>query len=122
LRQCDVAEKIGVNTHDISNYENLLAVPDLEDMIILEQEFNTRIDWGEDLKTKERHDIVQDIIILSEKYPLVAVFSFATKAIREGIRTGSPGKLVQYYTRLSEDEIKGLYPPEVKDDCQDCEF
>jgi len=49
LTQHDVANIIGSYASVVSNYEAGNTLPDLENMVILENHFQTRIEWPEPL-------------------------------------------------------------------------
>lgn len=118
LNQSQISDIIKSNTPFISNVENGQALPDLEDMITLENHFKTRIDWSEELTAKEKHDTVQSLIELCERYPIKAVLEAGARFYR---RNNRPHKIIQFYAQAasSEDEpVKPLFPPNI---CQTCD-
>jgi transcriptional regulator with XRE-family HTH domain len=112
LRQADVACKIQATISDYCLYETGAKEPILEDMLILEKEFGQQIDWQDPLTPRQRHEIVQALIKLSERYPLSAVLDFARRNLKQGTKLGNPGGLIKYYAE-SLDEPP-LLPGDIK--------
>lgn len=98
LTQPQVGSWIGVQGPVISSYENNTALPDLEDMVILEKRFQSRIDWNESLTPVRKREIVQSIIELCEKYPIEAVVEFAARVYR---RKQAPESFITHYAQVS---------------------
>jgi transcriptional regulator with XRE-family HTH domain len=98
LTQPQVAELIKSNTPLISNYENDIALPDLEDAVILEHTFSQKIDWNENLTPKRKHEVVQSIIELCEHFPLPMVMEFTARMFR---REKAPDSFIIHYSNVS---------------------
>lgn len=91
LKQSDLASLLKVNPPEISNYENGTKLPILEDMIILEKYFAHKITWQNPHSIKAKQESIQDIVELSEKYPIEAVLEFAARHYR---RSRTPDKII----------------------------
>ena len=115
LTQTQIADIIKSNAPTISLVENGQASLEIEDMILLEKEFSCRIAWNEDLTLRQKHETIQAVIDLSQRYPLPAVMSFANRMYRQ-MRNAS--EKIQFYAKISDsDTPEPLYPPDV---CQTC--
>ncbi len=101
LLQSDVAKLINTYTSVISTFESETALPDLEQAIILEKEFNTRIAWKDDLSPRAKHEVVQSVIELCEKYPLPMVAEFFARVYR---RNQSPENFILHYAEVTNRE------------------
>ena len=108
LRQAEVADKIQSSISDYSLMENGMMLPTVEDMVILEKEFNQRIDWLDTISINEKDQILAAITTLGRRYPLAAVFEFARRALKEGTKLKNPGGLITHYARASQDDEKLL--------------
>jgi transcriptional regulator with XRE-family HTH domain len=116
LRQADVAAQLQRSVSEISCYESGSLTPDLEDIAILEQEFGQSIEWPVPYSEDQKHEIVTALQTLLARYPLQAVFNFAGRALREGVKSGNPTAFFRHYARACEDRsIKPLLPPGIKD-------
>ena len=114
MNQSQISDLIKSNVPFISNVENNQALPDLEDLILLENHFNSRINWNEELSPKEKHDTIQALIELCERYPIKAVMEAGARFYR---RFNQPHNIIQFYARSVENDAPPpLYPP----DCENC--
>lgn len=117
LNQSQLADIIKSNVPFISNVENNQALPDLEDLIALENNFKTRIQWNEELSPKEKHDTIQALTELCEKYPIKAVLEAGARFYR---RFNQPHKIIQFYANHSEnDKPQPLMPMGMCPNCED---
>jgi transcriptional regulator with XRE-family HTH domain len=125
ITQGQLSQLTDINIPTLSNIEAGNITPTLEDLIIIEKNLRRRLDWEENLTPRQKHDIVQNLIFLSENYPLVAVLNFAQRNLKEGIKLGDPGKLISHYTSVSgaSDHGEPLYPPgiQIQKKCKECE-
>lgn len=113
LTQNEIAEKIKTNAPTISNYENGVSLPELEDAIILERNFDSKIDWNEKVTPQRKHEIVQSIIELYEKYPLEMVSEFVARTYR---RNTTPENLITHYGNIASGSGGILLPPQFQTD------
>lgn len=111
LTQSQIADLLKTNTPLISNFENDVCYPDLEDIAILENKFDTRIDWKENLTPNRKHQTVQALIELCEKYPLPVVFEFAARVYRREI---APDTLIIHYGNLASKRDEGILMPNIE--------
>lgn len=86
VTQWEFAKKINVSVSQYSLYENGQAVPDVEDMIILEREFGQKIEWPDNISFKDKLEMMQLLTSLAESYPLSAVLIYGQKKLREKLR------------------------------------
>jgi transcriptional regulator with XRE-family HTH domain len=117
LHQSDIAIKINVSVPAYSLLENGQSVPSVEDIIFLERELGQMIDWSpnEKINPDSKKIILSSINTLSDRYPLSSVLTFVQKYIREGHVTGSPDKIIQFYTGVARlTKIKPLIAPDTK--------
>ena len=106
ILQAEIAKLIGTNTPQISNYENSLDFPLLEDMFVIENYFGERIDWNEKYSLGEKFQINQNLIDLMHRYPTEAVLEFASRIYR---RERNPEKLIKFYAnQATKDDIEPL--------------
>lgn len=101
LTQADVGNFIGKQGPVISNYENGIELPDLENMVILEKKFQTKIDWNETITPARKREVVQSLIELCERYPVEAVVEFAARVYR---RKQTPENFILHYAQVSQSE------------------
>lgn len=101
LRQADIADLVKSSISDYSLCETGAMQFDLEQMVILEKNFKQRIDWEESIPIKEKREIIQALISLSENYPLEVVLDGAKRLLKEGTKIGSPGQLLLHYAKVS---------------------
>lgn len=114
-KQTDLASLLKRSMTEISHYENDVLLPELEDMIILENKFEQRIDWLETVKKKDKLAIIEAINVLWENYPLAAVLSFAQRALKQGSKMDSPGILIKHFANVSKGmDPEPMYPDEVE--------
>lgn len=111
LTQSQIADLLKTNTPLISNYENDVCYPDLEDIAILENKFKQLIDWKEELSPNRKHLVVQVIIELCEKYPLPVVFEFAARVYRREI---APDSLIIHYGNLASKREEDILMPNIE--------
>ncbi|MGD0581390.1 MAG: helix-turn-helix transcriptional regulator [Bacteroidales bacterium] len=102
LKQSDIASKLQKSIPEICNYENGVSLPELTDMVILERNFTQVIDWSENISKEAKSEIMNDLVVLSQYYPLTTVLTFAQKAIREGTKLGDPGCLIKSYLTIAK--------------------
>lgn len=111
LNQSQVAQKLNITVPQLSNYETGAVVPPLEDAIILERNFNQKIEWTDTVNLRQKTVIMNCLMTLAENYPLQSVLNFAVKYLREGQRIGVPEKFIEHYSKVAEEfNIKPLYP------------
>jgi len=108
LTQPQIAELIRSHVPFISNYENDVALPDLEDAIILEKKFGQRIEWKDDHTPNRKHQIVQSIIELTEHYPLPMVMEFVARNYRR--ETSADSMIIHYANVSGANDIEPLLP------------
>lgn len=114
ISQAEVAKKINTNQATYCYYELNQTQPPMESLVILEREFEQRIKWNEEISINEKRQILSDIIILSKLYPLSAVLNFAQRSLREGIRLGHPGILINHYAEVATGlDIEPLLPTDL---------
>ena len=99
ISQGEVAKKLSIAISQFSLYESGQAVPTVEDMILLEREFSTPIDWPETLTESEKAEIMENLTTLSQHYPLMAVLTFAQKWLRQDNKLGLAGKSIAFFTK-----------------------
>ena len=116
ITQGEISRRTGINIPTFSNYESGHTLPLLEDMVILEKQLGQKIDWGEPLQTPARREMIQNLITLIERYPLMSVLNFGQRALREGTKIGNPGVVISHYTRASGDTQEPLLPSDINDD------
>ena len=108
MTQSQVAEIIKVHTPEISNAENDVSYLQLEDIMILQNYFGRKIDLKEDLTPNQKHEVIQNIINLCEKYPIPVVAEFLGRNYR---RETVADKLVIHFGRVAdEQDVQPLYP------------
>jgi transcriptional regulator with XRE-family HTH domain len=110
LNQPQVADMIKATVPAISNYENGVSLPVLEDMIILEQRFGTRIDWSDPLTPRQKHDVVQNVIELCQRFPVEVVLEAGARFYR---RNANPEKLIAYYAANAGSDVEPLFPTDI---------
>ena len=98
LNQSDLAEYIKVSVPMVSTYENDIILPDLEKMVLLQKKFGQRIDWKEDLTPRRKHEVVQSIIELCERFPIPVVMEFANRMFH---REKNADRLIEFYAEAS---------------------
>jgi transcriptional regulator with XRE-family HTH domain len=108
--QAETASKINASISNYSNFESGSALPILEDMIILENQFNEQIDWKDNLTERDRKEITDGLIILMERYPINSVLNFALRVIRDGIRLNHPSVFVKHYAGVATNFESPLIP------------
>lgn len=109
LTQPQVGAFIGKQGPVISSYENKTVLPDLEEMVILEQRFQSQIDWQEEITPNRKREVVQSLIELFERYPVEAVVEFAARVYR---RKQTPESFITHYAQVSQSEPEPLLPNE----------
>jgi len=106
--QSEIAEIIKVHTPEISNAENDIGYLQLEDIMILQNHFSRKIDLKEDLTAYRKHEVVQSIINLCEKYPIPVIAEFLGRTYRREVAADS---LVIHYGKVAdEQDVTPLYP------------
>jgi len=119
MNQSQISELIKINISQISYYENDLSLPSLEDMVILDKKFGQKVDYKEDFTPLRRHQIVQALIELCERYPLPAVMEFSARVFR---REKCPDNIIIHYANVSTaNEEPPLLQPGIVKRCNDCD-
>ena len=116
MSQSEVSKIINVQQSNYSAYESGVALPCLEDMVVLEKRFSQRIDWDDSLSEQNKLEIVSGLVNLCSLYPINQVLVFAQHALREGIRIGKPGLLIKNYSEIAckiTHEVAPMLPPDV---------
>lgn len=108
LTQNDVANIIGSYASVVSNYEAGNTLPDLENMVILENHFQTRIEWPEPLTPAKKREVIQSLIELCERYPIEGVCEFAARVYR---RKQAPESFINHYAAVSGTQSRELLLP-----------
>lgn len=109
MSQSQVGALIKVQHPQISNYEAGITLPDLEDCAILENYFDSNIEWQETLTPFQKHEVIQDIIELFEKHPIPMVCEFLARNYR---RNQAPETFISHYAKVGNKESGGsLIPP-----------
>lgn len=117
LRQSDVPVKIQKSAPDISNYESGAAMPELEDMIVMERNvFEQRIEWNDPITAKQKNQILKALVSLAGNYPLSAIFNFAQRALWDGTKLKDPTKYFTHYAVVSRVIDEPLYNSDIKQD------
>lgn len=117
LTQPQVAQVIKSNAPFISNVENGIQNPCLEDMILLEKHFGERINWLETYSPKRKHEVVQGIIDLYQRFPVDVVSEFTARMFR---REQHPDKMIQTYAGAVTTEPEPLPPTGYEIGCREC--
>ncbi len=114
LNQRALAERVGIPTPYISEYESGIRQLDLAAMINLEKTLDSRVDWRLKLNDLQRQEVIFLISGLAKNYPLQAVLNFSQRAIASDSRTGDPLRLLRIYARAGAESAKPLLPPGIK--------
>ena len=110
LTQSDVGNFIGKQGPVICSYESGTTTPDLEEMVLLERRFGSKIDWLDKTTPGRKREVVQSLIELCERYPIEAVVEFAARVYR---RKQSPESFITHYAQVSvADDLELMIPPE----------
>jgi transcriptional regulator with XRE-family HTH domain len=94
MSQSQVADVIKTFPNVISNYENGIQLPQLEDAAILENYFGQSIDWSVNISPAQKFDTVQNIIELYQRYPVPMVSEFLARIYR---KNQSPERYIAHY-------------------------
>lgn len=106
LRQSDIADLLKTDVPKVSNIENNLTLPDLEDMILLQKHFKQVIDWNEGSITPlEKHTVIQATIELLQRFPINTVCDFISRTYR---KQRNPEKIIKFYANQISDDIEPL--------------
>lgn len=103
MNQSQVAEIIKTNIPLISNYENDISFPALEDVVILQNYFNQKIDLKDDLTQNQKHHVVQGVINLCQAFPVPVVAEFLARVYR---RETSPESLIIHFANIVSNDIE----------------
>ena len=107
VNQAKIADYLKVSISEISNFENGIGFPTLEDCILLNQYFRQEIDWGDSINTpKEKHNNIQCIIELYQRLPAPVVSEFLNRTFK---KQRNPLKIIEFYASQVTDEIEPLY-------------
>ena len=117
MTQVELAQAIKNHGSVISLYENDTQLPELEDAVIMERIFKQKIDWFETLSPNRKHQTIQGIIELCQKYPLPMVAEFVARLYR---RNEAPETLIIHYSKAITGEIEPLLPAGITGKCKDC--
>jgi transcriptional regulator with XRE-family HTH domain len=105
--QAKIADYLKVSISEISNYENGISHPSLEDCILLNQYFRHEIEWNDGNSTpKEKHDNIQCVIELLQKFPAPVVSEFLNRTFK---KQRNPLKVIAFYASQISDNIEPLY-------------
>ena len=85
LMQGDLANRLNTSVPNISNYENEITNPSLEEMVILENFFGERINWTDEISEDTKKTVLNNMLKLTTTFPLKTVLSFPLR-ISENIR------------------------------------
>lgn len=107
MKQSDIAELLKTNVPLISNYENGISLPDLENCAILENYFGEAIDWSESITPLKKHETIQSIIELMEHYPIEVVAEFLGRNYR---RNQTPETYISHYANRLEISEEPMLP------------
>lgn len=114
LSQAEAAKSIGKSQSTFSYVENGVIDLELEDMVILERVFGTKIDWPESLPIYEKAQALQALSSLAGGFPLRAVLKFAEKMLAD-YKDSSPVKKITFYAQAAAQSDEGsLLPPGVE--------
>lgn len=97
LLQADVARMINATIPAISLYESGSMEIALEDALILETNLG-KIDWQEDYSPLRKHQLVQSLIELYQRYPIRMVTSFANRVLS---KTKVGDKIIDHYAEIA---------------------
>ena len=116
IKATEIANKVGCTTSALSSYESGSIVPPLEDLILINQEFNYQFNWSENIREEHKQNIVENMARLSTIFPIQSVLTFASKSIRSDMRYGDPGKLLDWWTQVAglKPKTEMLLLPDVK--------
>jgi len=81
----ELSVKTGIQVPTLSLYESGNTPIMLEDIFIIEKAIGTKLQWPENLTIKQKHDFLQSIITLAEKYPVVSVLNCANRVIKTDV-------------------------------------
>jgi len=118
IKQAEVAEKINVNIATYSMIEDNSSNMDIEDMMVLERNFDQKIKWTETLTDEQQNEALGYIETLCNHYPVQNVVKFAHNALKEGKKWNNPLSLLRFYAEQAErNYLSGqepLLPPDVE--------
>lgn len=114
VTQATISEASGITIPTLSNYEHDIVAPMVEDMIILERIFGTRLEWNDRSRQKVR--IVQSLNYLFDHYPVASVVNFASRWMRNDNKIAGVSGILHFVnsSQLLDEEIKPLIPPTFK--------
>lgn len=113
LSQGEIGRPIGKSQSTISSVEAGLMDLDLEDMVVLQKELGTQIDWHEPIPAHERGLILNSVVrLINSGLPVRAVFKFAEKLLRDP-KVHAPAKKIALYAQAAQRD-EGLLPPGVE--------
>lgn len=105
ITQATISEATGITIPTLSNYEHDIIAPMVEDMIILERLFGTRLEWHDTSRQKVR--IVESLNYLFDHYPVASVVNFASRWMRNDNKIAGISGILHFVTSsqlLDEEE------------------
>jgi len=77
----EIAKATGIDFALVSKYEKNLSKVMLEDALLIEKYFGTRIKWSNEPTNKD--EILQNLFVLYQNYPMSSVSSFASRMAKQ---------------------------------------
>lgn len=112
ISQSEFAQNLGIAAPKLCLYEGGSINPTLDEMIEMEEKFDTPIKWQEPLTEYDKVLLLNSLGILMDQYPAKTVIEFAKKQF-EKKDIDSVQQIKNYADFSSREEI--LLPPNVKD-------
>ena len=119
LSQQFVCRETGLAASSLSTFENHLASPSIEQMVLLEEFFGQRIQWTAGISNnEEKISLLTNILHLTQLYPIEAVFNFVLRSLKEDHQAKRAiGSTIESYTKRAK-KIQNpgelLLPPEIE--------
>lgn len=109
ILQEQVANQLKCSVPAYSNIENGIALPTLQQCVILDRLFGTHIEFADVLSPVQRHNVITAIQELSDKYPLQIILDFCAKSLRREF--DGADKICEFAKASSEPGFQPLAKP-----------
>lgn len=116
--QGELSKLTGINIPTLSNIESGNVLPMLEDIIILQKVLKQQIGFSDNIADETKTEIMNNLVSLSQYYPITAVINFAVRGLQQGVKLGDPGCMIRHYATVSKgmEPMEFMFPDDVEEE------
>jgi transcriptional regulator with XRE-family HTH domain len=107
MTQAALCQRIGLNQAHLSLAETGVKILNMKNMLLIERELGSRIDWEDACDLNEKVEVVQAIASLVDRYPVFQVLHFCAEILADK-RSREPVQKLSFYARVTHEEASLL--------------